>query len=263
MYEDLRKYITKEELLKRTEAWYIKRLCECSKDEKYVTEFIENLVENGNQIDTDFGPFECMLEFAYHWEDIFNEEYPILKLILSCFLDKFEIHTSSTDPFDIFLDHTTRGRKIIGLTHSNPIVNVFDHWEEFISLFEELSDEDIKENYNNPVFRDEVCEDLYFNHIALNFDELEETAELDMVLDELCFCKVKPGQYVYASMNFSGEFSGYDTLGKSTLEYIDSQIDKKRDLLEFDRMFSYFVVDLNPYFYDLFELKGSNREVIF
>lgn len=259
LYEDLRKYITQPQLPKGTQGWYLKQLCEHSRNSELINELIEGLrnaiINEQWEYETDI--FDLISIGVYHLRDLLdhdNDRNIILEIIMSCFFDKFKLTVNDNAPYAQYLEYSKEAAISRGEEPDELAEFLETEFSDFIDMFRGYLSSDR-----------EICFDDYeeigMQSFILEFDEASAHGRWELVLEDIGFTEIKPGMYYFGVIYYYGTF---DVV--TDVWVIVSNLPKKQRSLECDEVFSAINKTgsgLADYLLRRMCLCASEREVLF
>lgn len=210
MLADLRRYTTNDVDL-CDEIRFFKMICERGFDIKFVNNVLMNIdagiddaldLKNTSEWITDMF---CDTE----WEDYFNIEYPVVKLVLNCFKGFFDYKFYNGIASELYVYYRNKMRNILGLKKLHGKYN-----EEIDDLFSNC-DYIFTKFYEGKISLEECKEEFYDTYLSYNeyyiksMNKCEDYWLLTDILEELGFVHVSSKEFVAANIT---DMSYYDQL---------------------------------------------------
>lgn len=210
MLVDLRKYTTNDVDL-CDEIRFFKMICERCIDKKFVKMVLDNIAAGiDDALDLkDTSDWITDMYCDIDWEDYFNIEYPIVKLVLNCFKGYFDYAIHNDYATYVYVYHRNRMRNFLGEKklhgkYNKEIDVLLSNLDYIFSEIynKEISLEEFKNEYDDTY--------LYYNEYYIkSMNKCEDYDLLSEILEELGFEHVSSKEFVAA---YISDMSYYDAL---------------------------------------------------
>lgn len=210
MLADLKQYTTNDVDL-CDEIRFFKMICERGIDEKIVNMVLENIAA-GIDYALDLKDTSEWITDMYcdaEWEDHFNIEYPIVKLVLNCFKGFFDYKLYYDIASEVYVYRRNMMRNILGLK------KLHGKYNEAIDALLSNFDYFFIDLYNGKISLEECKDEFDYTYVSYNeyyiksMNKCEEYWLLSEILEQLGFEHVSSKEFVAANVT---DMSYYDEL---------------------------------------------------